>query len=186
MATLDHPPAPTESLDEFLRRMEPRLKRVLGTYRVHPDDAEDLLQDTLTALIYRWDRVRDPESWLIGALRRHCLMYWRKNRRQLYSAVDTVILEWLSEPVAPSQERTDMICDLENLLNRLPSRCRSVLKLRFRWGFEPTEIARRMGYQVSSIGKITHRCLAALSRELFAAGMTANEPEDALRAAERG
>ena len=186
MATQDHSPEHPASFDDFLRRMEPRLKRLLGTYRIPPDDAEDVLQQTLLALLYQWDRVRDPESWLLGTLKRHCLMYWRNNRRRIYSAVDSAVLEWLSEPVAPNQERTDLLCDLESLLDRLPARCRSLLKLRFRMGFEPTEIARRLGYRVSSIGKITHRCLAALSRELFAAGLTIEEPEDALRAAERG
>lgn len=177
---------PTASFDDFLRRMEPRLKRLLGTYRIPPDDAEDVLQQTLLALLYQWDRVRDPECWLIGTLKRHCLMYWRNNRRRIYSAVDSSLLEWLSQPVAPSQEKTDLLSDLDSLLDRLPSRCRSLLRLRFRMGFEPIEIARRLGYRTSSIGKITHRCLAALSRELLAAGLALEEPEDALRAAERG
>lgn len=186
MATPDQSPEPAASFDEFLRRMEPRLKRLLGNYRIPPDDAEDVLQQALLALLYQWDRVRDPECWLIGTLKRHCLMYWRNSRRRLYSAVDATVLEWLSEPVAPSQETADMLCDLENLLNRLPSRCRSLLRLRFRMGFEPPEIAHRLGYRTSSIGKITHRCLAALSRELFAAGLTPDESEEALRAVERG
>ena len=186
MATPDHSPEPPVSFEEFLRRMEPRLKRLLGTYHIPPEDAEDVLQQTLLALLYQWERVRDPECWLLGTLKRHCLMYWRNSRRRIYSAVDSTVLEWLSEPVAPSQERSDMLCDLENLLGRLPLRCRSLLRLRFRMGFEPTEIARVLGYQPSSIGKITNRCLAALSRELFAAGVTLEEPEDALRAVERG
>lgn len=186
MATPDHSPEPTTSFDDFLRRMEPRLKRLLGTYRIPSDDAEDVLQQALLALLYQWDRVRDPECWLIGTLKRHCLMYWRNNKRQIYLAVDTTLLEWLSEPVAPSQERSDLLCDLENLLGRLPSRCRSLLRLRFHLGFEPPEIARRLGYRTSSIGKITTRCLAALSRELLAAGLNIEEPEDAVRAVERG
>jgi RNA polymerase sigma factor (sigma-70 family) len=160
-----------ESFDDFLKRVEPRLKRVLATYRVPADDAEDVLQQTLLALIYQWDRVRDPECWLLGTLKRHCLMYWRTNRRRIYSTVDSTILEWLSEPVAPSQERSDLLCDLQNLLGRLPSRCRSLLHLRFQLGYEPVEVARRLGYRASSIGKITTRCLAALSRELLAAGL---------------
>lgn len=160
-----------ESFDDFLKRVEPRLKRVLATYRIPADDAEDVLQQTLLALIYQWDRVRDPECWLLGTLKRHCLMYWRTNRRRIYSTVDTTILEWLSEPVAPSQERSDLLCDLQNLLGRLPSRCRSLLHLRFQLGYEPVEVARQLGYRASSIGKITTRCLAALSRELLAAGL---------------
>lgn len=177
---------PTASFDEFLRSMEPRLKRLLGIYRIPPDDAEDVLQQALLALLYQWDRVRDPECWLIGTLKRHCLMYWRNNRRRIYSAVDSSLLEWLSEPMAPSQEKADLLSDLDSLLDRLPLRCRSLLRLRFRMGFEPVEIARQLGYQASSIGKITHRCLAALSRELLAAGLAIDEPEEALRAAERG
>ena len=116
--------------------------------------------------------MRDPESWLFGTVRRHCLMYWRTHRRRIYSAVDSTILEWLSEPIAPSQERTDLLCDLESLIQRLPTRCRSVLRLRFRLGYEPPEVARLLGYRESSIGKITTRCLAALSREMLASGLT--------------
>jgi len=176
MATPDHLPVPTDSFDEFLTRMEPRLKRLLGTYCIPPDDAEDVLHDALLALLYQWDRVRDPESWLVGTLKRHCLMYWRKNRRRIDIAVDSTLLEWFSQPVASSQERTDMLCDLDSLLERLPTRCRSLLRLRFLMGFEPLEIAERLRYSPASIGKITHRCLTALSRELLAAGLTSEEP----------
>lgn len=157
--------------------MESKLKRVLARYRIPSDDAEDVLQDSLVALVYRWDRVRDPEYWLLGTLKRHCLMYWRTRRRRLYSTVDSTILECLSQPVAPSQEAADLKCDLENLIGRLPSRCRSLLQLRFGLGYEPQEAAQRLGYRASSIGKITTRCLAALTRELVAAGLTGADAE---------
>jgi RNA polymerase sigma factor (sigma-70 family) len=186
MATPDQSPDPPLSFDEFLKDMEPKLKALLATFRIPAEDAEDVLQQTLLALLYQWDRVRDPECWLLGTLKRHCLMYWRNHRRRIYSAVDSTMLEWLSAPVSPNQEKADMLCDLDNLLERLPSRCRSLLQLRFRMGYEAPEIARQLGYQASSIGKITTRCLAALSRELLAAGLSINEPEAALRALERG
>ena len=153
-----------------MKRVEPRLKRLLATYRIPSEDAEDVLQQALLALLYQWERVRDPESWLMGTLKRHCLMYWRTHRRRIYSAVDSAILEWLSEPIAPSQERADLLADLENLISRLPARCRDLLALRFHLGYEPPEVARKLGYRASSIGKITTRCLAALSRELFDSG----------------
>jgi RNA polymerase sigma factor (sigma-70 family) len=173
MTTPEHqdPEDPADAFDDFLRRVEPKLKRVLTNYRIPGDEAEDVLQQALLALLYQWERVRDPECWLLGTLRRHCLMYWRTRRRRLYSTVDSTILEWLSEPVAPAQERADLRCDLESLIGRLPSRCRSLLQLRFRLGYEAPEVAQRLGYRTSSIGKITNRCLAALSRELFAAGL---------------
>jgi len=159
------------SFEEFLKAVEPRLKRLLAKYRIPAEDAEDVLQQALLALLYQWERVRDPESWLFGTVKRHCLMYWRTRRRRIYSAVDATILDWLSDPVAPSQERVDLLCDLENLINRLPSRCRTLLRLRFRLGYEPLEVARKLGYRASSINKVTTRCLAALSRALLASGM---------------
>jgi DNA-directed RNA polymerase specialized sigma24 family protein len=98
-------------------------------------------------------------------------MYWRGHRRSLYRAVDAAILEWLSEPMAAPQERSDLLTDLENLIGKLPQRCRSLLRLRFRLGYEPPEVAAKLGYRASSIGKITTRCLAALNRELLASGL---------------
>ncbi|HEY0783586.1 MAG TPA: hypothetical protein VGE98_14095, partial [Thermoanaerobaculia bacterium] len=48
---------------------------------------------------------------------------------------------------------------------------RSLLEMRFQLGYDPAEIAHRLGYRDSSIGKITTRCLAALSREMLASGL---------------
>jgi RNA polymerase sigma factor (sigma-70 family) len=165
-------PAPTENADsfeDFLKAVEPKLKRLLAYHRIPSEDAEDILQQSFLALLYQWERVQVPERWLFGTVRRHCLMHWRATRRKIYSAVDATILEWLSEPVATPQERRDLLCDLENLIDRLPSRCRQVLRLRYRLGYELQEVANLLGYQPSSIGKVTNRCLAALARELLAA-----------------
>lgn len=174
-------PEPTQSavsFEDFLALMEPKLKRLLAVYRIPADDAEDVLQQALLALLYQWERVRDPESWLFGTVKRHCLMYWRTHKRRIYLAVDSTILEWLSEPIAPNQEKADLLCDLESLIHQLPPRCRSILRLRFRLGYEPPEVAKMLGYRESSIGKITTRCLAALSRELLASGLGPETPAE--------
>ena len=159
------------SLELLLTDVALRVKRLFAIYRIPQQDSEDLLQQSLLALLCQWERVRDPERWLLGTLRRHCLMYWRTQRRRIYSTMDSALLEWLSEPIAPAQERSDLIIELERLIERLPSRCRALLRLRFQLGIEPEEVARKLGYRVSSIGKITTRCLAALTRELLASGL---------------
>lgn len=166
-------PAPSEnanSFEDFLKAVEPKLKRLLAYHRIPSEDAEDILQQSLLALLYQWERVQVPERWLFGTVRRHCLMYWRATRRKIYSAVDATILEWLSEPVATPQERRDLLCDLENLIERLPPRCGQVLRLRYRLGYELPEVANLLGYQPASMGKVINRCLAALARELLASG----------------
>ncbi len=160
---------PEDRLGDVVRRVKPRLKTLLARYRIPPEETEDLLQTTFLQLVHQWDHIRDYDAWVIGTLKRQCLMYWRSQRRRLYSAVDSALLEMLSPTVAPEQERAGLLQDLQVLIDRLPERCRTLLKLRFRMGYEPGEAAEQMGYSGQSIGKITTRCLAALNRELLAA-----------------
>ncbi len=164
----DHSPESfTNWFNELRERVGLRLKRLLWTYRIPADDAEDLLQDTFMSLIHSAHEVNDPEAWLLGTLKRQCLMYWRKRRRSLYAAVDETLLEWLATPMAPPQEREQLVADLASLIQRLPPKCRKVLRLRFLLGYEPQEVAEKLGYSSTSIGKVTHRCLAALSHQMF-------------------
>lgn len=176
MATLDQPEI-RESLNRLLKTARPRLERVLRHFEIPPEDAEDILQDAQLTLLYKWDKIRSPESWLIGTVKKKCIMYWRKRRGSLCDAVDTAILELVSVPQAPDQEKTELSCDLNRVLSRLSTRCRSLLQLRYGLGYGPNEVAEQMGYRVSSIRKVTNRCLAALTRQLLAVGFQ-REPQD--------
>lgn len=168
-------PEPHEpnALDDFARRMLPRMRRTLRGLGVPDEDGEDLIQQTLLALVAAWDGVREPEAWVSGALRKKCLMYWRGRRRRLYDAVDGAVLEWLAGPQGPAQERRALESDLASVMVRLPPRYRRLLRLRYGLGYDPPEVARRLGYRTSSIGKVTTRSLAALGRELAHAGFCA-------------
>ena len=133
---------------------------------------EDIVQQALLALLYQRQAIRDPEAWLMGTLRNKCLLYWRERRRKLYDAVDAAVLDLMAEPMAPEQEGADVRRDLEMAIERLPERCRSLLSLRYNHGYEPPELAERLGYSPTSISKTTNRCLAALTRELTQLTMT--------------
>jgi RNA polymerase sigma-70 factor (ECF subfamily) len=177
MSALDHPQVEA-SLEEFLQRIRPRLKVLFSRYRIPPQDTEDILQQALLALVYQRHSIRDAESWLMGTLRNKCLLYWRERRRKMYDSVDAAVLEMVAEPMAPAQEDLDLRRDLADAIESLPERCRSLLSLRYRHGYEPPELAERLGYSPSSISKITTRCLAALSRHLVAAGLGKGKPHD--------
>jgi len=74
---------------------------------------------------------------------------------------------WRSwQPLAPEQEDADVRRDLATAIERLPERCRALLSLRYNHGYEPPEVALRLGYSPTSISKTTTRCLAALTRQL--------------------
>jgi RNA polymerase sigma factor (sigma-70 family) len=156
------------SLEQFLKSVRPRMKTLFAHYRVPPQDTEDIVQQALLALLYQRQAIRDPESWLMGTLRNKCLLYWRERRRKLYDAVDAAVLECMAEPMAPEQEDADVRRDLAMAIDRLPGRCRALLSLRYSQGYEPPELAKRLGYSPTSISKTTNRCLAALTRELTA------------------
>jgi RNA polymerase sigma factor (sigma-70 family) len=164
-------PRTTQSLEDFLERLRPRIRSLFARYRIPVQDTEDLLQQSLLALVYQWEKVRDPEAWLVGTLRKTCLLYWRERRRRLYDAVDTAVLEWMAQPERPDQERGELRHDFESLIAKLPPRCQALLRLRYRYGLEPLELAERLGYRPSSISKVSTRCLAAVTRQIAASGV---------------
>ncbi len=102
MATLDQPDL-RDSLNHLLKSTRPRLERVLRSFEVPPEDAEDILQDAQLTLLYKWDKIRSPENWLVGTVKKKCIMYWRKRRGSLCESVDTAILDLISTPQAPRQ-----------------------------------------------------------------------------------
>ncbi len=159
-----------ETFEALLSRVQPTLKQILGRYQIPPEDAEDVLQDTMLTLLYKWETVLKPEAWLIGTLRRRCIMYWRTRRSRLYEAVDEAILELVAQAEQPCQENAGLRQDLEKTLAKLRPRCRTILRLRYGLGLKPNEIAERMGYRQSSVRKVANRCLAALVRELVEVG----------------
>lgn len=185
MAVPEQPLAPgaKEPIELLLRRLRPRLKQVLARYRVPAHDAEDLVQEALVSTIQKWGEIQDPEAWVLVTLRNRCVVYWRKRRNSLYNSVDTVILELLTEPVAAPQERAELLWDLNDLMEALPPRCRKLLRLRYGLGYDPSEVAEKMGYHPSSVRKVARRCMAALTYQMVARGFS---KEDAQRLLEEG
>lgn len=177
MATRDNASA-WNSLNKLMPKVQPKLERILCYYQIPPQDAEDLIQDSVLTLLYKWEKIHSAEAWLLATLKRRCLMYWRSRRSRLTDAVDMAILELLAEPASPSQEKKELSHDLEKALETLPARCQNLLRLRYGLGYKPAEVADRMGYRASSIRKVASRCLAALNRQLTAAGFFAAAAEE--------
>ena len=57
---------------EFLRTVGPKAERLIGRYRLAPDAAEAVLRDTVETLVWKWETVRDRETWLLAVLQRKC------------------------------------------------------------------------------------------------------------------
>ncbi|MEM7050666.1 MAG: sigma-70 family RNA polymerase sigma factor [Acidobacteriota bacterium] len=160
----------SSSLEELLTRSRSKLSRILYRYRIPAQDAEDLLQETFLILVSQWESIRNPDAWLAITLRNRCVIYWRRHKIRLYDMVDDAILEFLSDGEAPEQEKAELRVDLDGLLERLPERCQRVLRLRYGLGCSAAEVGKRLGYQPSSVPKVTHRCLSQLADQLVGEG----------------
>jgi len=154
------------SIEELLGKLEPEIEQAFARFKIPYQDGEDLLQEALLAFVLKRDRIQDPASWLVGALRTQCLLYWRRRRRRLYEAVDSTLLEMSAAPVPADDERTHWRCDLGNAISGLSDRCKSILRLRYGLGFEGEEVAARLGYRASSIRRVTLRCLSYLTQRI--------------------
>lgn len=161
-----------EPLEELIVQLRPRLRQILSSYRIPYPDSEDLVQDTLVAAFCHWDSIHTQDAWLVGTLRNKCAMYWKRRRSNPMQAVDLLILESLSEPLPPDQERSERLWDLENLFRGLCERHRMVLWLRFGLGMSTFEVAEHTGYHHTSIRKLICRCVARLQR-----GLASTPPE---------
>lgn len=58
-----------EALTEIFARTRPEIERLFRLNHVSPEEAEVLLDDTLTCLLLRWEHLTDPEQGLLERLR---------------------------------------------------------------------------------------------------------------------
>lgn len=164
-----------DELTTVLSSVEPEIRRTLIRFHIPAQDAEDLLQDTVLVFLTKRSRITSPGAWILSALRNRCLVYWRSRRRNLLQAIDQGLLEEIAGAGPDERGRSDLAHDLSGALNRLPDRCRNVLRLRYGLECESSEIATRLGYRADTVRQVTLRCLSALSRQLISGGFTPSE-----------
>jgi RNA polymerase sigma factor (sigma-70 family) len=152
-----------------LERVRPQLVKTLKRYRVPLPDSEDLVQDALLALVTRWEHVREPGLWLIGAVRNLCRRYVRRQLGSKTVRVDREQLEWLAGAAPSGEEQRGVRRDLERLMRELPPRQRRLLRLSFGLGLDLRELGRLLGgAKPESIRRARWRAVTRL-RELMAA-----------------
>ena len=165
---LPPPESRLDTLEEHLERVRPQIKRLLRSYDIPLQDAEDVLQDALLVAIQKWDTIRHKEAWILGAVRFKCSNYWKKLRNERILAVEPMVLVELSPAQAPEQEQREIGLDLNSLTRSIDKRHRAALWLRFGVGLDTAEVARRLGYNPNSIRKLTSRSLARLQKQVAA------------------
>ena len=159
------------AFDDVVARLEKSARVYLRRYRLPPEDADDILQQTLLVYLYKHEEIYNPEAWVRGTLRKRCQFYWRRRQKTLLRTVDTSMLDSL----AATRDRDavddgEMNHHLGRALETIPVRCRRLLELRYAQDCDPQEAAAQLGYRPSGAYKIFERCLAALTKGLVATG----------------
>jgi RNA polymerase sigma factor (sigma-70 family) len=151
-----------------LERVRPQLVKTLKRYRIPSPDSEDLVQDALLALVIRWEHVRKPGLWLIGAVRHLCRRYVRRQLQSRTVGVDREQLEWLAGAAPSGEEEHGVRRDLERLVQELRPQQRRLLRLSFGLGLDVHELAHLLGgAKPESVRRARWRAITRL-RELMA------------------
>jgi RNA polymerase sigma factor (sigma-70 family) len=151
-----------------LREIEPQLRQTLGRFGIPLEDGEDLLQDSLLILLERCRQaerpVERPAGFLLGVLRRRCVMYWRQRRARREEPLIAVEVR-----LEPGQEQVEQGRYIRQLLGAVGARYRRLLLLRLALGYSPEEVASMTGLARASVRKSVlrarHRICARQAEE---------------------
>ena len=126
--------------------------------------ADDLVQQTFTALYVRWRRARTVGH--LDAYVRAMLVkaFLSEKRRAWWSRVD--VTDSVPERVPPAGPDPEDRAVLHAALSRVPARQRAVLVLRFLCDQPVDEVARILGCSPGTVKSQTAHGLTALRREL--------------------
>jgi len=178
----------TTTLDSELPALRHRLMRQARLAVYDSAQAEDLVQDTLIAVMQQWSAYRGDaalSTWAISILR-HKVADWYRSpvaRREVQlpsaddsqeGALDAALADQFDESghwreavptwQQPEQqaERKQMMQTLEGCLATLPAQTRRVFMMREWLGFETDEIRAQLGLSADNVRTILHRARMTL------------------------
>ncbi len=146
------------AFDEMVDRYGNDLYRLALSFVGNPDDAEDILQETLTAAFERRKSFKGESSlktWLISILVRRAARHHRY--RRIWKTVSIHLLGGIEEPgfaestaLSPAKE-LELRIDVRRMLNALSRKYREVLVLREVLGLSYQEISEALGIPTGTV-----------------------------------
>jgi RNA polymerase sigma-70 factor, ECF subfamily len=137
--------------------------------RSAPEDAEDLVQETLVALHTRrdsYDSNYPLTAWLYAIARYRLIDHLRRSGRRNHAALDDYEFGEADPEIAASDARRDVM----TLLDKLPEKQRLAIRLVKLEEKSVREAAAQTGFSVSDIKISIHRGLKALTLLMSAEG----------------
>jgi RNA polymerase sigma factor (sigma-70 family) len=141
----------------FYRRYAPKLSRFIAGKIANPEDAQEVLQDTLFAFL---EAIRDfhgqstVQTFLFSICQHKVIDYYRKKKLKHAVFSQMPQLEAIISPIISPEEQLDAVLAGEKIhavLERLLPRHRQILQLKYLDGLSVEEIARRLAMTFKSV-----------------------------------
>jgi RNA polymerase sigma-70 factor (sigma-E family) len=155
---MDDPSQPDETVDEFCRRMYPRLVRTLTIHTGSREVSEDLAQESLARVWQQWSRVKSYESPDRFALR--CAFNLSSSSFRRRAAERRAIARHGLPASSTAAQSADDIAVHDALL-QLSDRHRCVVVCRYFLGMSVEETSQTLGIPV---GTVKSQCSKAIDR----------------------
>lgn len=168
-----------EAVEEFLRAQQPRLLRFGLRMCGSPEDAGDVLQDTLIAMARTLPRFRGDSSvatWMYAIARSFCIKK-RRRRKGAPAAVEALRGDEPDARPTPEDEALgfERVALLERAIRALPAASREVLLLRDVEGLSAAEVGAVTGLGERAVKSRLHRARRAVREALAPAAPSPGE-----------
>jgi RNA polymerase sigma-70 factor (ECF subfamily) len=178
------------ALDALLREYQPRIYRFGLRMCRDPEDAKDILQDTLLTAARSLSTFRGASSlstWLYSIARSFCI---KKRRRSKFAPAEELSLDpgdtrspalAVPDPGAPADEALasrEVERAVESAIRSLSPAYREVLLLRDGEGLTAPEVAQVLGLRVEAVKSRLHRARATVRQRLQPLLSGTTEPLD--------
>jgi RNA polymerase sigma-70 factor (sigma-E family) len=145
---------------DYVTARRPSLLRMAYLLTHNLADAEDLLQSALAKTYQAWGRIEDANA-LDGYVRRAMvnthISWWRRRRVEEYPTDDIP-----DQAVADHAGDSELSDALRRALDRLPSRMRAAVVLRYYEDMSEAEIAEVLGISQGTVKSTVSRAVAKL------------------------
>jgi len=153
-----------EAFHDYVAARGPVLLRMAHNLAGNPADAEDLLQAALIKTYLAWDRINDRRA-IDGYVRRAMvninISWWRRRKLEEYPSDE------IPEVPAPEGAVHGRAIELlEQALDRLPTRQRTAIMLRYYEDMTEPEIAEALGISIGTVKSTVSRAMAKLRGDL--------------------
>jgi RNA polymerase sigma-70 factor (sigma-E family) len=160
----EQPPGAEDAFCEYVRSRGPVLLGMAIGLTGNRADAEDLLQMALTKTYRAWGRINEPAA-LDGYVRRAMvnthISQWRRRRVEEYPTD-----EMPEVAVGDHSADSDLHEIVVQALNRLPSRMRAAVMLRYLEDKTEPEIAAALGISLGTVKSTVSRAMAKLRADV--------------------